>query len=252
MTQRELAESTGRTQAAISLWEAGRRVPGLDDLIDLARALGTELGSFLPPDDVQQPIEVLLRGTVARIAGARLRGVVDELLENVVDEGVPDVRFRITSAQPSKAAEELLRVAAVTDAPVDLDAIAKGLGARVYFVDMPDGLSGLVFKVAGGAVVAINAHHHERRGRFSLAHELGHLVLDHLDRFHIDVQDSDVPDYDWRVERAANEFAAELLMPTDLVRARFTDESETAHLAKHFGVSELAMGYRLINLGLRH
>ncbi len=40
-------------------------------------------------------------------------------------------------------------------------------------------------------------------------------------------------------------------MPQDLVAAQFEETPDTLNLAQHFKVSELAMGYRLINLGLR-
>jgi Zn-dependent peptidase ImmA (M78 family) len=68
---------------------------------------------------------------------------------------------------------------------------------------------------------------------------------------HIDLAESDPPGYDWEVERAANEFAAELLMPRDMVVREFDQSPDTQRLAKRFKVSELAMGYRLVNLGLR-
>lgn len=55
---------------------------------------------------------------------------------------------------------------------------------------------------------------------------------------------------------AANQFAAELLMPEQEVRTRLgagieiTDDSALRDLAKYFGVSSQAMFFRLTNLGL--
>lgn len=116
---------------------------------------------------------------------------------------------------------------------------------------MSDGLSGLVFEFDDGAVIAVNARHHANRMRFSVGHELGHYLLGHHDRFHIDVGDSDDPGFDWQVERLANQFAAEVLMPRRLVMEHFQLIQDAYLLAGRFQVSELAMGYRLVNLGLK-
>jgi Zn-dependent peptidase ImmA (M78 family) len=85
----------------------------------------------------------------------------------------------------------------------------------------------------------------------TIAHELGHHVLSHHDRFDIDVTEDEPPGYDWQTERAANEFAADLLMPRDFVVSLFQQAPDTQRLARQFKVSELAMGYRVVNLGLR-
>jgi Zn-dependent peptidase ImmA (M78 family) len=51
--------------------------------------------------------------------------------------------------------------------------------------------------------------------------------------------------------RAANQFSANLLMPSALVHEAYAENDSTTQLAQRFEVSELAMGYRLIDLGLR-
>jgi hypothetical protein len=57
--------------------------------------------------------------------------------------------------------------------------------------------------------------------------------------------------FDWRAARAANDFAAELLMPRRFISAAHAGNSDPALLAERFEVSQLAMGYRLVSLGLR-
>jgi Zn-dependent peptidase ImmA (M78 family) len=103
--------------------------------------------------------------------------------------------------------------------------------------------------------VAVRAADPPRRRRFSAAHELGHVLLAHHDTFHVDLSRADgvPPDYDWRHERAANEFAAALLMPavllqTDIERA---GRPTAAKLAERYDVSEQAMSIRLSALGVR-
>lgn len=125
---------------------------------------------------------------------------------------------------------------------------------------MPDSLSGLVFETDGGAaVVGVNEDHHPKRRRFSAAHELGHYLLKHHEQDgvavtrgpHIDTDEGLATNYDWRAERSANEFAAALLMPRSMVTRIAEQTTAPRELAHIFEVSELAMGYRLLDLGIR-
>ncbi|MGY3230093.1 Zn-dependent peptidase ImmA (M78 family) [Luteibacter sp. HA06] len=53
-----------------------------------------------------------------------------------------------------------------------------------------------------------------------------------------------------RMEREADQFAAELLMPADDVKQKIAaGETSLSALAAQFGVSALAMKYRVQNLG---
>jgi Zn-dependent peptidase ImmA (M78 family) len=103
----------------------------------------------------------------------------------------------------------------------------------------------------GGAVIAVNGEHAPTRQRFTIAHELGHHLLGHTERFHLNLSDGTSPEHNYRLERAANEFAADLLMPRRLLAGAFEANSSTSALASMFEVSDIAMGYRLVNLGLR-
>jgi transcriptional regulator with XRE-family HTH domain len=250
-TQAELARRMERTQAALSLWEGGKRTPGLDDLIDIASALGKELSYFFPPEDVRQPIEMLLRGTAERVANRDLERLLEDLLGEAERVGMPNADIEVGASTAAHAADELLRKTGVEEPPVPVDHLARLCGILVITSPMPDDLSGLVFEMDHGAVIGVNGGHSENRQRFSTAHELGHHLLSHHDRFHIDVTEGDPPGYDWQTERAANEFAADLLMPRNMMVSEFEHMPDTQHLAKRFKVSELAMGYRLLNLGLR-
>jgi len=101
-----------------------------------------------------------------------------------------------------------------------------------------------------GALIAVNDGHVPTR-HFSLCHELGHHLLGHTERFHLSLSDGAQPAQDYRLGRAANEFAADLPMPRRLLAEANAAERSTAELASQFEVSEIAMGYRLLNLGLR-
>lgn len=102
--------------------------------------------------------------------------------------------------------------------------------------------------------IILNETDSPRRRRFSAAHELGHYIrrLPHLD------EDFEFADHRDNLaglgtdpdEMFANAFAAELLMPEHLVRHQATNTRHVPALAKLFLVSNEAMGYRLVNLGL--
>lgn len=88
------------------------------------------------------------------------------------------------------------------------------------------------------------------RQRFTIAHELAHFVLNHGAR------DRDTPDnftmavHDQK-EVAANKFAVCLLIPKSFVDAivQVNMVRSLPKLAKIFGVSKVAMSYRLKELG---
>ena len=95
-----------------------------------------------------------------------------------------------------------------------------------------------------------------RRFRFTIAHEIGHWVCHCLSGRAPKLEPShcrpvDLTDAaDRTLEREANVFAAELLMPEPLVVAEWPRAASCAELARSFGVSENAMGWRLYNAGL--
>lgn len=51
LSQRDLAERVGITQAAVSKIEKSRRPPKLDRLIEIAEALGVSVNVFLPNEN---------------------------------------------------------------------------------------------------------------------------------------------------------------------------------------------------------
>ncbi|HET7425526.1 MAG TPA: ImmA/IrrE family metallo-endopeptidase [Gemmatimonadales bacterium] len=255
LSQAQLARRLGRTQTAISYWEAGKRAPGLDDLVELSGVLQRDIAYFLPGREETTPIRAILRATAERLDHQDL----DRALQHLVDQAEalpqPAATVEISATQPARAARELLEHHPGPMPPVDVEELAHLCGLHVITAQFDDALSGVLVALEDGAVIGVNARHSPRRQRFSISHELGHFVLDHHDRFHIDLGPDTAygtpPGYDWRSERAANDFAAELLMPTRIVEEAFTELPSPSALAERFDVSELAMSYRLQNLGLR-
>ena len=101
----------------------------------------------------------------------------------------------------------------------------------------------------GRWIIAINAMEHPARQRFSLAHELKH-VLDYTTRQRLYPDEPGLP-ASVKGERMADYFAGCLLMPKQHVKRLFGQHpSDIQILADSFGVTPRAMQVRLSQLGL--
>lgn len=135
--------------------------------------------------------------------------------------------------------------------PVSTIDIANALGIKVYKVpNWPGDLSGMVRKNVdspGGFDIFVNQDHPETRRRFTIAHEIAHVILHpHL------IGDGITDDALLRsglsnaVEAQANRFAADILMPRDKLNECVAQGiTSVAALAKAFNVSEQSMAIRL-------
>lgn len=162
---------------------------------------------------------------------------------------------------------DLLQRHGVQGPPVDVMKIARGLGARVGRAPAGDpDLSGFLLRQPepGGVIIGVNGSHPAVRQRFTIAHEIGHLLLHRGEGFHVDrgafrvfKRDSDSATGTNPAEIEANVFAAELLMPAKFliadVRKRtsidLADDTSLRDLAARYKVSPQAMAFRLANLG---
>jgi Zn-dependent peptidase ImmA (M78 family) len=158
-------------------------------------------------------------------------------------------------------AQEILRDHGLLDMSVDPIRLARGLGVKVFNAKFgEEGVHGLLARRTGGTSIYVEADDSPVRKRFTVAHELGHLVL-HLgghDGEFIDTADNfrttADPDAAWTPERRqeweANAFASALLMPRELVRRKWLEIANIEGMAAWFQVSTQAMAIRLQELGI--
>ncbi|MHB1210605.1 MAG: ImmA/IrrE family metallo-endopeptidase [Acidimicrobiales bacterium] len=147
------------------------------------------------------------------------------------------------------------------DTVVDPIVLANRLGTKVFNAKFGEAdVHGLLAVRGGQASIYVNADDAPVRKRFTIAHELAHLVLhftagdiefiDNADSFRSAID----PNAEWTEERRreweANVFAAALLMPEELVRRKWRDIGDAGGLAEWFQVSRTAMSLRLDALGL--
>ena len=129
------------------------------------------------------------------------------------------------------------------------------LGLAFLTVSYRDGfpLSGMAMKTDVGWVIVIKGDEPKVRQRFSLAHEIKHIIDDdlmtHLNR---DLYPATaLYSAQQRGERVADRFAAALLMPKVLIRRDWADSlQDVALLARRYDVSRIAMEVRLREIGL--
>lgn len=178
----------------------------------------------------------------------------------------------LKSASIEASANRLLSTHSIQNAPIDVVGIASALGVTVHFEQLEDEVSGMLVVKNDERHIIVNKGHHPNRRRFTIAHELGHLMLHYKqgDEVYVDTklvvyhrsgrnQDYSHPHATTtpQQEREANSFASALLMPKSIVE-QFVDsqgidvfdEFDLARLAQAFDVSEQAMYIRLNTLKL--
>lgn len=144
----------------------------------------------------------------------------------------------------------------------DIIELAEENNIDVFEAELPDDVSGIYKKNKENQndAIYINQEHSENRKRFSIAHELGHYFLGHITGMHIDkIFRNELSSMAInKNEIEANNFAAELLMPTEEVENYITDLNENNKMSlddiidkssDYFKVSREAMRYKLKNLG---
>jgi hypothetical protein len=148
-----------------------------------------------------------------------------------------------------------------------LASVAEHLRSEGVVIDLPgdpaEKLVGFLYLTASTAWAYVSADGNNLgRRRFTAAHELGHAVLhrDRMGRYRADATVEEANESDDEMEREANRFAAELLMPAEVCAVR-AEELRAEHgccprgvlayqLASELLVSREAMRYRLRSLGV--
>lgn len=168
----------------------------------------------------------------------------------------------MSAVSAERSATRLLEENAVRAAPVPVEEIARSLGAQVVYRPFEGEVSGMVYRTRDEKLIGVNSSHPPNRQRFTVAHEIGHLVLHRGTKVFVDTFEGRI---NWRdgasarEESEANAFAAELLMPAALVTKEvehaLQDESLSpagliTSMARAFRVSKESMRYRLENLGM--
>lgn len=151
-------------------------------------------------------------------------------------------------------ARKVLKQYKIDDVPTDLKMICESQGLEYVELDDPDELDGAILELEDGTRVAmLNKAKPFVRARFTLAHELGHIFLNHDKR---EFYDSEVAreygeDFPENAkppkEQEADAFASELLIPMEQLKRFQADLKSPDKLAGIFQVSRPAMAIAVAN-----
>lgn len=288
LSQRELAARVaaadrvdGLSPSALSRIESGRRRVASHELAELADLLGVTVDDLLGTGGRSAALALAARVGEAspgrcRAAAERARQVLeaDDLLGRVAPGGatlgapaVPCGDVPATGDGGRVLAGRARGALGLGDGPVgDLAAIIEEhLGAHVVLEPMPRGVHGLcaVYPSAGGlpaaAVIVVNGDDAPGRRRFTLAHELCHLLAgDPVDVEVLTGRAGSDPKGAGRAaqgpaERRADAFAGAFLAPEAGVRraaaGRRFDEALVRRTSRLFGMTHRAMARRLEEVG---
>lgn len=154
------------------------------------------------------------------------------------------------------SAKELLKLArenGVEASPLNLEKLLKFLGITLVMEEGDESFSGCIEKRGNGYYISVNKYHPEKRKRFTIAHELGHYflhrsILSDIGREEVLMRE---PSALTPIEREANNFAADLLMPEELFLGELRSGNDSAsYLSDKFGVSIPAIKYRAYQLNI--
>jgi Zn-dependent peptidase ImmA (M78 family)/DNA-binding XRE family transcriptional regulator len=263
LTQEELAHNAEVSQGAVSAFEAGRLLePSREAIEQIAAATAFPVSFFYAgplPDLPDGHYRRLLRGTskVDKQVRAQVRQIVEVIQRGEASLRLPPVSLEplrnkepLTPATIEQAASDTRRAIGVGERDPIPNVMRAAERAGVVVVRLPnetedhDGFSAWPdLGLDGRPVLAVVGGKSGDRDRFTVAHELGHLIL-HTAR---PVAEPKI------AEQEANRFAGALLVPaepaTDALRRPITLRTLMA-LKATFGISIAAGAQRARDLEL--
>lgn len=118
--------------------------------------------------------------------------------------------YRDYKASRNLAWEILIREG-VKELPVMVSKLCKDMGIHVGYFSPEDGNDGKSFLAGDRAIILVSDQCSVERQRFTVAHELGHVLLGHVGKYQL--VNREPSGCDSPIEQAANVFASRLLAP---------------------------------------
>ena len=250
LSLRELEERLGNlvSAQAIGKYERGEMMPSSRVLIALADVLGVSERYLVGQSEIRlDDVEFRHKKIASRRAAAQVEAAALDLLERYLEI---EELLQVASVEWNRPREGRQPVSSPADAELaaaklrehwnlGTDSIAvpwlaeflEEQGIKVVVLDMPGTFSGLTCWVRrkdaeAVPVIVINSRHNGERQRFTLSHELGHLVME--------AQPGMVDE-----ECAADRFAGAFLMPPDTTRAEVGNHRKSISLGELFALKAL-------------
>ncbi len=262
MSLRALAAQCGVSAMAISKYERGEMTPSSDVLLGLAKALGVRTEFFFRDQEVElEEVEYRKHPDLPEKDRKRILAHVRDQLERwlALEQFIPgswSTPFRLPARLPAriKSIEDVETVAdrvrsawQLGQGPVpDLIDICELHGIMVFAIpiNVDQKFDGLSARTGNKPIIVIGDNTPGDRQRFTLAHELGHLVLKGRLAKGIDE------------EKACNRFAGSFLVPRDSANRVLGNErhwiepKELQLLKKEWGLSMAGWVLRARDIGV--
>lgn len=261
MSMDALAQATGSlvSKQAIGKYEKGQINPGSEVLLALAKALGVKVDYFFRSSRVEiSNLAFRKKSKLSRKEEDRVRFQVLDFLQKYLELeeilGLPHTFSNpvagrsIGSLQDiEQAATEIRRQWSLGEAPIQqLTELLEDKGCKILEVQAGPDFAGLSGYAEGMKipVIAVGKDGDCVRKRFTLAHELGHLLLD--------FSGCERENH----EKLCHAFAGALLLPEKVIKEEFggrrqkITEWELKKLKGIYGISMQAIMARALTLGL--
>lgn len=255
-SQQNLADRVGVSKQMISKYEKGLSVPSSPLLIKLAKSLKLDLDYFFSPSLVE--LGAVNFRKKSRLPVKRLEAIKEEIklkLSNYLEvENILQIDNVFDTPVQKRKIKSLTEVADLViklrkewkiglDPVHNITQLLEDQKIKVIEIEeeenLFDGLATLIDDKF--AVIVVNKNFPIERKRFTLLHELGHLILD-------------FPECSIEEEESfCNNFASEFLFPKDSVLKEFGEKRESIALQelievqKKYGISIQAIVYRLVD-----
>lgn len=167
----------------------------------------------------------------------------------------------MTREEIIQKAEEVCKENNINTSPVKVTEICEHYGLKVFEARLVPEVSGFIvvqnenfMHFGTGRLIVVNKEHPATRQRFTIAHELAHYILHRNGEELYAHRDAG---HKGSIEREADTFAANILMPKKIVLDALTFISEDApdmfkirYIAREFCVAEATAAIRLSELGI--
>lgn len=265
LSMQGLADLVGLSANMIKKYEHNTSMPSSDVLLRLMDVLGVEM------DFLFRPVQVELGEVEYRTKSSTPKKLLKQITVDVTNQAERWLTLKELwldfPVKPYCLEADLPTVHSLDDIEQFADALREywqlgtnpipkmidlledlGIIIIVSDVNTDNKFDGLQAVINNTPVIVVSSAWSGDRQRFTLAHELGHLVLPAY-------LSHDLPD-DWNIEKACNRFAGAFLLPKSRMIHEFGEKrqkiyvKELAYLKREYGLSMRAIAYRAKDLGI--
>ena len=259
LSQQELADMIGVSKQMISKYEKGESIPSSSNLLKLGKSLKVKIDYFFKSSKIELGVlNFRKKSSFSNKKQESLEQLIKLNLENYLEiEDLLQIDYSFKNSIGNEKVNsiediEKLVLSLRNEWEIGLDPIHNIIQLLedneikvVELFDVEESFDGLATFVNNKfPVIVVNGNFQVERKRFTLLHELGHLLLN--------LPECNLKDE----ENYCNKFASEFLFPRKLVLKEFGIKrdlislTELIEVQKKYGISIQAIIYRLVDAGI--